>query len=169
MPPAGMPPAGMPPAGAPPAPARPPASPALIALAQKAEKDDASVKTMLEFARQALDEGHMAPAITTYKRVLGRDPKNPEALTNIGGILFQANHVDQALVRIDEAIAADPKFAPAHWVRAQVLYNGRQDMKGAAASIEKYLALAPKGEDAERARTMLADAKKQLAAGPAKP
>jgi tetratricopeptide (TPR) repeat protein len=167
MSPAGAP--GMPPGDAAAAPARPPASPALLALAEKAEKDDASVTTMLEFARKALDEGHMSPAIATYKRVLDRDPKNPEALTRIGGILFQANHVDQALARIDQAIAADAKFAPAHYVRAHVLFTGRQDAKGAVASLEKYLALAPKGAEADAARAMLADAKKQLASAPAKP
>ena len=168
MAPGGTPPA-TPPAGMPAVPARPPASPELVALAKKADAENASVKTMLEFARKALAEGQMAPAISTYKRVLSKDPKNPEALTNIGGILFQANHVDQALVRIDEAIAADATFAPAHWVRAQVLYAGRQDMKGAVASIEKYLALAPQGEEADAARTLLADARKQLTSSPAKP
>ncbi|MBI1733974.1 MAG: tetratricopeptide repeat protein [Candidatus Rokubacteria bacterium] len=168
-PPPGMSPAGMPPAGpAPAAPPRPPASPALVALAKEAEAENAPIKTLLEFAHKALDEGHMSPAITAYKQVLAREPKNVEAITHIGGILAQANHVDQALARLDEALAIDPRYAHAHWDRGQILQNGRQDYKGAAAAFARYLELAPKGEYAERARTMLAEARKQLAGAAAR-
>jgi tetratricopeptide (TPR) repeat protein len=143
-------------------------SPALAALQKQVEAENAPIATLLEFANLALDEGHVPAAIWGYKRVLAREPKNVQAITKIGMILAQGNHVDGALKRLDEAIAIDPRYAPAHSSRAQVLFHGKQDYRAAMASLETYLKLAPKGADAERARTMLAEARK-LAASTAAP
>jgi lipoprotein NlpI len=66
-------------------------------------------------------------AIPAHKRVLARDPKNTEALTHVGLVLYSANHVDQALARIDEALRIDPAYAHAHWDRANILYETKKD------------------------------------------
>lgn len=151
--------------GARPAAGAPAVSPALEALRKQVEVDDAPIAKLNAFAHQALDEGQTAAAIWAYKRVLAREPKNVEAITHIGLILYQGNHVDQALARIDEALALDPKYAHAHWDRANILVTAKQDDRAAIASLEKFLALVATGDDADRARTMLTDARKRLAAG----
>jgi tetratricopeptide (TPR) repeat protein len=156
-----MPPPGMPGAGAAPAPARRPLSPALETMRVRVERETAPIPELLGFARAALDEGHVPPAIWAYKRVLAREPRNVEAVTRIAGILAQGNHVDEALRRLDEAVATDPRYAPAHWMRAQLLFDARQDYPAAVAALEKFLALTPAGEEAERARSMLASARQQ--------
>ncbi len=133
------------------------ASPDLQWLAREIEREDTPTQKLLEVAHLALDQQQFALAIPTYKRVLARDPRNPEALTHIGLILYKANHVDQALARIDEALRIDPKYAHAHWDRAHILYETKKDLAGAAKSFEAFLALVPKGQDAERARAVLVE------------
>ena len=166
-----------PPSGARPAataaPAMPdvrPLSPQLEALAREIEREDAPTPKILEFAHLALDQQDFALAISAYKRVLARDPKNPEALTHLGLILYKANHLDQALARIDEALRNDPKYAHAHWDRAQILYESKKDLGEAAKSLEAFLKLMPEGQDSDRARTLLAEIRRSGAtAKPAKP
>jgi tetratricopeptide (TPR) repeat protein len=163
-----MPPAGMPAPAAPPP--RRPLSPALEAMRARVEPEATPVPDLLGFARAALDEGHIPPAIWAYKRVLSREPKNVEAITRIAGILAQGNHVDEALRRLDEALATDPRYAPALWTRAQLLFDAKQDYPAAVTALEKYLALTPSGDDAARARSMLASARTLAAkAGGASP
>jgi hypothetical protein len=175
--PAGMPPGGMPPAGAmsgpggqPVGPAgRPPGagevSPALDALRKDVEVENPPIKKLLAFANQALEEGHVPAAIWGYKRVMSREPKNVEAITQIGLILAQGNHMDQGLARIDEAISIDAKYPKAYWNKANILFHGKGDFTGAAASLETYLKLVPTGEHAEQARALLAQARTQAANG----
>lgn len=147
-----------------------PLSPQLDALALQIKREDAPTEKILEFAHVALDQQEFALAIPAYKRVLARDPKNAEALTHLGLILYKANHVDQALARIDEALRNDPKYAHAYWDRAQILYESKKDLGEAAKSLETFLTLMPKGEDADRARTLLADIRRSGGAtAPAKP
>jgi tetratricopeptide (TPR) repeat protein len=95
-----------------------PVSPALEALRREATVETAPTKTTLAFAHVALDEGQLPAAITAYRRVLDREPKNAEALTHMGVILYQAGHVDEALARIEEALAVDPAYAHARWDHA---------------------------------------------------
>jgi len=138
----------------------------LAAIAREVERDDAPTTRLLAFAHLALDQGQLPAAITAYKRVLAREPKNVEAITHIGVILYQGDHVDAALARIDEAIRIDPRYGHAQWDRAQILFNARKDYAGAIGAIDAFLAVNPTGADAERARSMLSEARRQIKAGP---
>lgn len=138
---------------------------ALEALSKEVEAEAAPTGKLLAFAHQALDEGKVRAAISVYQRVLSREPKNAEALTHLGLILYQGGHMDQGLVRVDEALRADPKYAHAHWDRAHMLFEGKKDYAAAARALETFLALVPKGADAERARSMLAEAHRRAAPG----
>ncbi len=146
---------------------RPGPNPQLQSLARQLEREDAPTQKLLDFAHQALDQQQFALAIPAYRRVLAREPRNPEALTHMGLILYRANHVDQALARIDEALKADPRYAHAHWDRAHILYETKRDPTGAAKSLEAFIALVPQGPDADRARSLLAELRRSGA--PAKP
>ncbi len=129
----------------------------LLALAAQVEPESTPTAKILEFARAALRDEQFALAIPAYRRVLERQPKNPEALSSMGFILYQAGHVEQALARVDEALAADPKYALGYWHRANMLYRARRDLVGARKSLEQYLALVPQGIGADRARALLAE------------
>lgn len=142
-------------------------SPQLEALRREVEREDVPIPTLLAFAHQALDEQQIAPAIWAYKRALGREPKNPEALVHMGSILFMTGHVDQALANMAEALRADPKYAHAYWDRAHILFNAKHDYKGAIADFQTFLEIIPTGQDADRARAMIGEAQRLAATQPA--
>ena len=141
-----------------------PVSSDLEALRKDVEAESAPTRKILAFAHLALDEGQIPAAIWAYKRVLAREPKNAEAITHMGIILYQGKHVDQALAKIDEALAIDPGYAHAHWDRAQILLTGKGDHAAAARALEACLALVPTGDDADRARAMLEETRRQTSA-----
>lgn len=136
----------------------------LEALRREVEPETTPTKKLLAFGHVALDEGQTPAAILAYKRVLAREPKNVEAMTHMGIILYQGNHVEQALARIGEALAVDPNYAHAHWDRAQILFHGKKDYPAAVRALEAFLALVPTGDDADRARALLAEARARAAA-----
>ena len=61
---------------------------ALQALAQTAPREDAPIPTLLEFAHGALDHRRLDEARRVYGQVLARDPRNVEAITHQGAVLF---------------------------------------------------------------------------------
>lgn len=121
------------------------------------------LRGMLQAAHQALDSGAYQQAIAAYQAVLKRDPKNVEAITHLGVILSIAGHHDNALEAFDKALALDPAYAHAWWDKARVLYEVKQDYRGAIKAWEKFVALVPKGEDRDYALRMMEEAKRRLA------
>jgi tetratricopeptide (TPR) repeat protein len=123
---------------------------------------------MLQAARASLFARRYNEAIAAYQAVLKRDPDNVDAITHMGLIAViaaQGEHgpemVDRALALFDKALASDPNYLPALLYRGQVLYEVRKDVPGAIKSWEKFVAVAPPGEDRDRVAKMLADARAQ--------
>lgn len=117
------------------------------------------LRGMLQAARSSLFEGRYGEAIQAYQAVLKRDPKNVDALTHLGLVVAIGGHADSALESFDKALAIDPSYAPALLYRGQVLYEVKGDVPGAIGAWEKFIAIAPPGEDRERVTKMLAEAK----------
>jgi tetratricopeptide (TPR) repeat protein len=61
----------------------------------------------------------------------------------MGSILFMTGHVDQALANMAEALRADPKYAHAYWDRGHLLFNARQDYRGALADFQAFSRSSP--------------------------
>jgi len=121
---------------------------------------------MLQAARASLFSRRFNEAIAAYQAVLKRDPDNVDATTHLGliaAIAAQGEHgpemVDRALDLFDRALRVDPNYPPALLYRGQVLYEIRKDVPGAIASWEKFVAVAPPGEDRDRVAKMLAGAR----------
>lgn len=122
---------------------------------------------MLAAARGALFEGQYSQAMQAYSAVLKRDPDNVDALTHMGliaAIAAQGNEhgpemTDRALGLFDRALAKDPNYAPALLYRGQVLYEIKKDTPGAIKSWEKFLAVTPDGEDHNRVKAKIAEAR----------
>lgn len=117
------------------------------------------LRGMLQAARGALFEGRYSEAIAAYRAVLARDPKNVDAMTHLGLIVAIGGHVDDALATFDKALAIDPDYLPALLYRGQVLYDGKRDVEGAVRSWERFVALAPPGEDRDRVLRLIAEAR----------
>jgi tetratricopeptide (TPR) repeat protein len=126
---------------------------------------------MLQAARQALMDGQYQQAIAAYQAVLKRDSQNVDAMTHLGLIVAIGGHADAALETFDKALKIDPKYAPAFLYRGQVLYEVKRDYAGAIKALERYVALAPPGEDRQSAAALIeeARAKSKSPAQPATP
>ena len=138
---------------------------ALRALQQGAPREDAPIATLLEFAHGALDNRRLDEARRVYGQVLARDPRNVEAITHLGAVLFEEGRVDEALAKVDDALRIDPGYIHALWDRTQYLFHGKGDFPAAVSAAEAFLAVAPQGPDAESVRKLMAEARQQ---GPAK-
>jgi tetratricopeptide (TPR) repeat protein len=137
---------------------------ALQALQQAAPREDAPTATLLEFAHVALDNHRIEEARRVYAQVLARDPKNVEAITHLGAVLFEEGRVDEALAKVDDALRIDPGYIHALWDRTQYLFHGKRDFPAAIRAADAFLAVAPQGPDAESVRKLMAEARQQ---GPA--
>ena len=119
------------------------------------------LRGMLQAARSSLAQGRYNEAIAAYQAVLKRDPNNVDATTHLGLILALGGgpeHADRALEIFDRALALDPSYLPALLYRGQVLYEAKHDVAGAVRSWEKFVALAPPGEDRDRVAKMIREA-----------
>lgn len=114
---------------------------------------------MLNAARQSLFEGRYSEAIAAYQAVLKRDERNVDAMTHLGLIVAVGGHADSALETFDKALKIDPEYAPAHLYRGQVLYEQKQDYVGAVAAWERFMALAPSGEERDRVAELVKQAR----------
>ncbi|HXJ83945.1 MAG TPA: tetratricopeptide repeat protein [Candidatus Methylomirabilis sp.] len=113
---------------------------------------------MLNAARQSLMAGRYAEAIAAYQAVLKRDPRNVDAMTHLGLIVAIGGHADAAIEAFDKAATIDPDYAPIYLYRGQVLYEVKQDYKGAIKAWERYVALVPQGENHDHAVELIKDA-----------
>lgn len=119
------------------------------------------LRGMLQAARSSLAAGRYSEAIAAYQAVLKREPGNVDATTHLGLILAVGGgpeHADRALEIFDRALAIDPNYLPALLYRGQVLYEAKNDVAGAVRSWEKFVAVAPPGEDRDRVAKMIRDA-----------
>ncbi len=114
---------------------------------------------MLRAARSSLAEGRYSEAIAAYQAVLKRQPRNLDAMTHLGLIVAIGGHPDAALQAFDRALAIDPDYGPALLYRGQVLYETKRDAAGAIRSWERFLKVVPAGEDHERVKRLIAEAK----------
>jgi len=114
---------------------------------------------MLQAARASLFEGRYGEAIAAYQAVLKREPKNVDAMTHLGLIVAIGGHADSALETFEKALSLDPNYPPALLYRGQVLYESKQDAAAAIKSWEKFLTVAPPGEERDRVTKLIADAK----------
>lgn len=102
-----------------------------------------------------LEEGQAAEALRVYDEAAREAPGSAEPRVKSALIVFEAGLVDEALSRLDEAEAADPRYAETWFVRGIVLVRGRGDTEAARAAFARYLDLAPDGPYAEDTRVIL--------------
>ena len=128
--------------------------------------DPGMLQGMLQAARQSLFAGRPQEASAAYQAVLKRDPQNVDALTHLGLLLVlsadgdqRAQLIDHGMQLFDRARGIDPNYAPALFYRGQVLYEVKRDTAGAIASWEKFVAVAPPGEDRDRVSKLITEAK----------
>jgi len=133
----------------------------LRALRQVSAAPDTPTPGLLQFAHAALDQGRLDEAREVYGRVLAREPRNAEAITHLGAVLYQEGRVVEALAKVEEALRIDPAYIHAHWDRTQYLYYGKRDFAGTIKAAEAFLQVLPSGPDAESVRRLIGEARAQ--------
>jgi tetratricopeptide (TPR) repeat protein len=131
----------------------------LQALRLAATRNDAPIDDLLRLAHIDLDAGRLDLARGLYDRVLVRDPKNAEAITHQGSILYHEGRTDEALAKVETALRIDPSYIHAHWDRVQYLFHGKRDFAGAVKAGEAFLKVVPDGPDADNVRRLIAEAR----------
>lgn len=91
----------------------------------------------LALARRYLDDGRYDLAVVHYTKVLEKEPKNPEALTHLGWVMFQVGRPEQGAELVDQAVEADPELADAWWVQASIRLYGLKDPGAAISSLDR--------------------------------
>ena len=124
----------------------------LRAAAQK-NPSDASVRVAL--GNLYFDAERFPEAVTWYQEALKLDPKNADLSTDLGVAYYYMNQPDRALQQFAEALKSDPKHAKTLLNQGIVLAFGKQDLKGAVASWEKLIEVAPTSPEADTARKAL--------------
>lgn len=84
------------------------------------------------------------------------NPKSPESLAHMGMILFAMQELDQAIAQFDKALKYDPKNLEALLFKGIVQFQGKQDLKGAKETLERFMKIAKPGDTGiERVRMFL--------------
>ncbi len=104
-------------------------------------------------------------SLMAYDEVVALDPANVEAHAYGGWIVYLAGLPEEALERVDRALAVDPDFADARFFRGMILFQGLDDPAAAIVEFDRYLEIAPDGPLADQVRDV-ADAARVAAAEP---
>ncbi len=129
-----------------------------LEAAVEAAPDDPTAH--LELAR-FLAPDDPARALEEYDEVVALDPANAEARAYGGWIVHLAGLPDEAMTRIDRAVATDPEYPDAHFFRGMTLFQGVGDAEAAVVEFDRYLELAPDGAFAEQVREIRDQAAEQ--------
>lgn len=98
--------------------------------------------------RKQIDGGN---AVQSYNKALGLDPKLAEAKYKIGKIYETQNNKEFFLQAFDDAIKADPMYAPAYYELFYYWYF--RDVNKAAGYLDSYIANSDPGPEVEYLKT----------------
>jgi hypothetical protein len=101
-------------------------------------------------------------AAELYGKAAEMSPTPAVAYYNLCAIQFNNNNLTAAVAACEKSIAADPSMANPWFIKGSVLYKGGKTEngkyvapQGTAEALNKYLELAPNGEHAAEAKTLL--------------
>lgn len=133
-------------------------------LEQQVGQDPTDASARRRLARARLQQRDVAAAIKDFDAAARLDPTDAESRAYAGWIVYQAGLADEALRRLDDAIAASPDYPDAHLFRGIVLLRAKGDAAGAVAELERYLAAIPAGPLDADVRSLLEEARRQASA-----
>lgn len=125
------------------------------ALRATAEQNPRNAAVRVELGNLYFDAEQYPDAISWYEEALKLDPKNADVTTDLGVAYYYLNQPDRALQQFKDALEIDPRHAKTLLNQGIVLAFGKQDLKGAAASWEKLVEVAPSSPEAVQARRAL--------------
>lgn len=121
-------------------------------LESKAKENPGDTVLLMELAKTYLFSGETEKSIETYEKVLEIDPRNAQARIEIATAYYYSSNYDQAVEHLQELLKADPNNKNAHYLYGIVLATGKKDYEAGIKEMEKFIALAGEGPEAEKAR-----------------
>lgn len=106
---------------------------------------------LFEKSSQMILKEQWAEALQETQAILAIEPKNPNALFNLGLILYKLNDTDGAIEALKDAIAVDPKFQKAYR-QLGVIYDDLGRFREAVEHYEQAVALGGTGPEVEKVR-----------------
>jgi len=103
----------------------------------------AGTPSSLDAANAAFNRGDFRSALEGYKRILGGDPENPEALTQIGVLLARGEHYDEAIETFDRVLSLRPNYPHALFEKGLVLFQGKVQPREGVKIWEQLIRTAP--------------------------
>jgi len=129
----------------------------LAAAKAHAEANPRDYASLIRYARDLLAAGQYATAVQEYVAAANLDPKQPEPLAYSGWISAlvarqisdpnaKAALLSNARVRLNQAIAVDPNYAPAYVFTGLLLSQIENKPCDAVPVFQRYLTLAPQSD-----------------------
>lgn len=119
-----------------------------------------------------LEAEQVDKAIEWLEKALRLDPKNVDASTQLGMSYFIAKGPDPALAQLEKSLKMVPNHPRTLLSKGIVLWQGKQDLDGAAAAWQQVVDTAPTSPEAEAAKqglTAIASSRGRESAAPASP
>ena len=120
-----------------------------------------SAADRLAYAGALVEAGRAPEGLRQYDEVLAGDPANAASLVCSAQVVFGAGLIDDALVRLDAAVDADPSFAPAYYVRGLLRFQADGDAEGALVDLRRYRRLDPGGPFTAEAATAIEEIRRR--------
>ncbi len=115
--------------------------------------DEAAYRRYLALGQQKYTARDLGAAANAYGKAIAIK-RTALALVGLGQALYDANKQYDALQTVQDAVQVDPDFAPAY-VLLGTIYQDQNRIGDARRAYERYLALAPRGEQARTIREIL--------------
>lgn len=138
-------------------------------LERRIAADSTDVDALNELSHLYVSTQDFGRAADLTMRALRIDPKNAQAMTHLGVVLWANGNLDDALQAFNHAIQFDPKWHESYLFKGIVLFAGKQDYPGAVEAWEAYLEVAPPEANTDRVRGMLEGARRAATMGGAAP
>jgi tetratricopeptide (TPR) repeat protein len=127
------------------------------ALQQTANGDPANAAARTELGNLYSDSRRYDLAIPWYEAAFKLRPKDADLSTDLAVAYYSTNQTDLALAQLDKSLAINPRHLKAMLNQGVVRAFGKRDPKGAAASWQHLIDVAPDSEEAKIAKQGLDD------------
>ncbi|MBT4161321.1 MAG: FkbM family methyltransferase [Gammaproteobacteria bacterium] len=116
-----------------------------IALERALERNGTDIEAMSLLALVVASLGDMKRSEELFNRAINIDPQNPVIHSNLGGLMFQSNRLEEAVACYDQAISLRPGFVDA-WTSRGAALSRLGQMNQALESYEEALRIDPEGK-----------------------
>ncbi|GBF33477.1 hypothetical protein DCCM_2579 [Desulfocucumis palustris] len=132
-----------------------PEQPAAAELEKKVKENPKDPALLAQLAEAYMREENREKAAENYEKVLSIKPGESSVRMNLALTYFLMDNNDKAIEHLQYEIKNNPGNNEAHYYLGQVLAYGKNDFKGGAQELQKFVDLAKTGENVAKAKQML--------------